>query len=74
MASKLTSLADGTTKGSDSSLRLVVDVNALRRYDPAETQLFIARPMNYIAAFQDAAAEVSAREREGRGLCGAHNY
>ena len=61
VAGKLRSMADDAVSkdGSGSEpMRLVVDMNALRRYDPAETMQFIKRPMDYVAAFQEAAAEV----------------
>ena len=34
-------------------------MNALRRYDPDETQALIRRPTDYIAAFTEAVQEVS---------------
>ena len=42
-------------------MRLKVDLNALRRYDPDTTLALIRRPTNYIAAFTEAAQEVSRR-------------
>lgn len=56
---KLRSLVDDpVSKDGAEPMRLVVDMNALRRYDPAETMQFIKRPMDYVAAFQEAAVEV----------------
>ena len=49
---------DPVSKDGAEPMRLVVDLNALRRYDAAETMQFIKRPMDYVAAFQEAAAEV----------------
>jgi hypothetical protein len=62
VARKLRSMADGASNkdggGGAGAMRLVVDMNALRRHNSAETAQFIKRPMDYIAAFQAAAAEV----------------
>ena len=59
-AENLRALADGGSgEGAVKNLRVNVDVNALRRFDATETAALIRRPMNYIAAFQEAALEVN---------------
>jgi len=55
-ADKLRSLADGSSK--DGSMRLDIDVNALRRFNAGKTAKFIQRPMQFMAPFQKAAEEV----------------
>lgn len=73
-AEQLQTLVSGTSKSS--ALRLTVDLNALRRMDPLETQAVIRRPMHYMSAFQEAAAEVihSLDSSLGPPFCFAHQF
>jgi DNA replicative helicase MCM subunit Mcm2 (Cdc46/Mcm family) len=52
----LEALGQGINK--DQSLRLNININALRSFNAKETNRIIKRPMHYIAAFQEAAMEV----------------